>query len=95
MPWDRELLEAALIGFERSESGSAGAHRRGSEQIGDRVPAKTATDAAAAPPQRRTWSAAACMAAAQRKRRAAERELQRAAETSVTAKAPAGPRRRS
>ena len=36
MPWDRELLEAALIGFERSESGSAGAHRRGSEQ--DRRP---------------------------------------------------------
>ena len=88
MPWDRELLEAALIGFERRRAALQERIAEVQNRIGDRVPAKTATDAAEALPQRRTRSAAARrrMAAAQRKRWAAERELRRAAETSGTAR---------
>jgi hypothetical protein len=97
MPWDRELLEAALIGFERRRAALQESITEVQSRIGDHAPAKTATDAVEALPQRRTRSAAARrrMAAAQRKRWAAERELRRAAETSGTAKGPAAPRRRS
>ena len=88
MPLDRELLEAALIGFERRRAAVEERIAEVRSRICDRVPARTATGAVEALPQRRTRSAVTRrrMAAAQRKRWAAERELRRAVEASGTAK---------
>ena len=87
MPLDREILEAALIGFERRRAALQERIAEVQSRIGDHVPAKAATDAEA-PPQRgtRSDSARRRMAAAQRKGSAAVRQLQRAAEASETAK---------
>jgi hypothetical protein len=88
MPLDREILEAALIGFECRRAALKERIAEVQSRIAGRVPAKTATDAVEALPQRRIRSAATRrrMAAAQRKRWAAARELRRAVEASGTAK---------
>ena len=88
MPLDRELLEAALIGFERRRTALDERIAELRSGIGDRVPARTATDAVEALPQRHPECrrTPAQWRPAQRKRWAAVRQLRRAAETSGTAK---------
>jgi hypothetical protein len=49
MPWDRQLLAASLIGFERRRAALQERIAEVQSKMGDRVPAKTATGAAEAP----------------------------------------------